>query len=653
MKTEDCLPNTNGTDNQQVKVEMLHSKLRNILTLALATLPAISCPAQADPPPVEIPLANTGFENDLNDWLPIPTDYQGQVSVVQGNAHDGVKSLRIEGTTNQNAPFLMRASGPLEGGATYRFSAWVRSDNAPGVTDAAVKIENYNAAGTNTNGVYGQKTMDASGSWTQVSVTLLADHDTTNQILYLRVLGAGTVYFDDVKLEKVIPAPDLILQADSRRRVVPANTATSIQVKVKVTQPNLPGLAQNFALALNTPAGVTSLTPTAQPQADGIFALSATVPALAEGEYQMTVKNTLLNSQPVVHVNVPIVNRKPNYLTNTGTILHNGQPFFPIGMYHPEHNATDLKLLADNGFNAVQGSFATDLTEFKDALDLAAAHGLAVDVPLYVGAKVAENLPASLAKINQFANHPAIYTWKIIDEPEILPAIADEVAGVYRALKAADPNHPFELTLCEDATVPYWVKFCDLVQIDRYPVPGHSLTEVSTFTRNTYQAMEPWQNLTYVVQCGWVPNLSNQPSVPQARSMVYLALINGAKGIYWYAMYDPNWNLTTSPLWPHMKGINEEIQSLSVPLMLGTQVQDITHSNSNVHVRGVQHNGKLYVLITNPEDAAATGTLTLPNTVNVTSVQTLGQTAITPVTSHQITVDLGAIDSRTLVFNLQ
>src|SRR5690606_26348722 len=106
------------------------------------------------------------------------------------------------------------------------------------------------------------------------------------------------------------------------------------------------------------------------------------------------------------------------------------------------------------------------------------------------------------------------------------------VPEAYRALKAADNVHPIELTMAHDETLDYWSNFCDIVQIDRYPVPARPLTEVLHFSRNAMAAKEPWQNLTYVVQSGWVPDLSNQPSVPQARSMVYLSLIAGAKGIF-------------------------------------------------------------------------------------------------------------------------
>ena len=109
--------------------------------------------------------------------------------------------------------------------------------------------------------------------------------------------------------------------------------------------------------------------------------------------------------------------------------------------------------------------------------------------------EVKKNLSNSLEKIQKFADHPAILCWKIKDEPDITSnsQIANEVPGVYRALKAADPNHPIELTMAIDATLKFWSNFCDIVQIDRYPVRSATdpvdLTPVASFSRNAKSAV--------------------------------------------------------------------------------------------------------------------------------------------------------------------
>jgi hypothetical protein len=247
-----------------------------------------------------------------------------------------------------------------------------------------------------------------------------------------------------------------------------------------------------------------------------------------------------------------------------------------------------------------------DTASFKASLDQAQKYGLAVDVPFYGGGQVRKNLANSLEKIQKFADHPAVLCWKIIDEPDITSneGVATEVPGAYRAFKAADPNHPIELTMANDATLGFWSNFCDIVQIDRYPVRSATepadLTPVASFSRNAISVMEPWQNLTFDVQSGWTLDLGTQPTVPQARSMVYLALTSGAKGIFWYSMTEGSgWDLTKTPLWPHMKDINGEIKTISEPILNGESVP-VQTSSLQVHVMGKKYQNKLYVYFTNP-----------------------------------------------------
>jgi hypothetical protein len=317
-------------------------------------------------------------------------------------------------------------------------------------------------------------------------------------------------------------------------------------------------------------------------------------------------------------------------------------------MYHAG-GEDSYKLLAANGFNAVQGDAVLDLEKFKASLDLAQKYGLAVDVPLYNGMKVKANLANSLEKVKRFANHSSILDWKIFDEPHIHPdgGVAIDIPSAYRALKAADPHHPFELTLNSAATQQFWSNFCDIVQPDVYPLPRFPVTQVSDMAGNAKSLMQPWQNLSIVLQSGWMADLSNQPSVAQARSMVYLALINGAKGIWWYSMHDPGWDLTKSPLWPHMKEINAEVKVLSEPLMLGENVP-IKISNPNVQASAKKYRGKLYIMVTNPTDGKSNSTITVPG-FNFPGLSKMDDPAKLP---DVMLLQLGALESKTLIFDL-
>lgn len=334
---------------------------------------------------------------------------------------------------------------------------------------------------------------------------------------------------------------------------------------------------------------------------------------------------------------------RPGSIREDGALLQNGRPFFPIGLYHVNHTESEYAALAAQGFNAVEGPFSPDLVECRRILDMAERHGLRVEMPLYAEDRVKKNLRLSIAKIDALGYHPAVLAWKIIDEPDAdaKEPIRNEVTEVYTLLKRTFPDQRFALTLCQDASIEYWGRFCDLTHIDRYPVPSRPLTEVADFTRLTVAALKPWQHVTYVVQCGWTPDLKSQPSVAEARVMVYLALIHGAKGVFWYSRSDPGWDLFKSPLWPRMRSINAEIKRLSVPLLEGTKIYGITSSNPGVHLRAQRHAGRIHLLVTNPGLQPVRTQIRFPEG---TQVSFGGAPA-----SAELDLQLEATDSRTLI----
>jgi hypothetical protein len=344
-------------------------------------------------------------------------------------------------------------------------------------------------------------------------------------------------------------------------------------------------------------------------------------------------------------------------IAETGTLLWQGKPFLPIGIYNVNHTAAEYRTLAENGFNMIQGMFPGDLDTFMKSLDLAVIYGIAVDVPLYVSDKVQENFANSLRTIKAAGTHPAVLCWKILDEPDAdyHAPIRGEVPDAYLALKAANPEQLFELTLSQDEPLRYWVKYCDIVQIDRYPVPSRPLTDVYDFCRNAKAAMAPWQALIFVIQCGWTPDLKTQPTFDQAHAMVYLALIGGAKGISWYSRQetDPQgklvWDLTTSPLWPRLKEINSEVQSLASPILLGEEVARIKSSVSGVYATGKRWQHKLYLLISNPANSPANTVLTVPPGIRLRSARAIGLSGRPTLDGPNVRVSLGPIDSGTIV----
>jgi len=631
-----------------MKLKTLFKKAVAVTFFAVTGL-TLTAPAQ-ETDGYHIPVVNADFEAGMEGWS-VWKSFTGQITAFTGEARSGRGAIQVDARTTSNNPLAAQTVKGLQGGVTYRLQAWAKlAPGSPGA-EGAVKLETYNAEGKNTDGQYGRIAIPADGHWHPISIVLSTKPDTVRADLLLRVYGKGAVLFDDVTLETtsisvVKPVQSaVLLDEETRIKYLLKLYQPWTEEKLPVMTATLSSKATDFSQTLSTQVE----------KGDDNQHFWVTVPVTVSQHDDYQLRFSLMRdgkrqaTQYPAKIFTALKDRKPEYVTENGILLHQGKPFFPIGMYHVGHTDAGYKLLADNGFNAVQGLVANDLKRTKDTLDWAHKYGMVVDVPLYGRGQVAQNLKNSLEKIRLFADHPAVLNWKILDEPEYRPQVSDEIPAVYRALKAADPRHSFELTLNRAPEVEFWKHFADKIQINVYPVPKAPLTNIAAYAQTTMKHKEPWQPFIFVVQCGWTPDMATMPTVAQARSMVYLALIEGAKGIFWYSMYDPGWDLTKTKFWPEMKAINAEIKTLSQPLMLGEEVKGIESDNNKVYFNAWRHEGKVYLLVTNPESEAGNITLKLPKTLTGKNLRTLDGQPVTQAKTGEIALNLEAIDSRTLV----
>ncbi len=572
---------------------------RPVAAVIASLLITVCCFAQDEALQIELP--NGGFEDGLSGWSIVHPDF---TTVDTEIAHSGASSLRLSDATGASNAYVAQAATDLEGGATYTLRSWFRGESPDGRAAAAMKIEGYTDEGTNPLGRYVRRTLPAAaGEWELLELQVEFPPEVTRASLLVRLFGAGTVWFDDVSFERTAPAP-LVVLGPERQIVQPDQRTVTLFARIMDE-----GEGEPLVITLTGEDGAVITAETTMQRAEnGVYDLTLTLPELVPGGY--TVQATLAGeASGSAMLFVPLKDRKPQNLTETGTILVDGKPFFPIGLYHV--SASHYPMLAEAGFNCVQGIGPGNLERFGETLDACAANGLMMDVPLYANGQVAANLADSLAGIEAYADHPAVLCWKIIDEPDIRPEITDETPEVYAALKAADPAHPIELTLCQPPGFGYWANFCDMMQVDPYPIPRQPLTMVSDWVDTAMAGLEPWQHLTAVLQSGWIPEPMNQPTPEQARSMVYLSLIHGAKGIFWYSFRDPGWRLEKTPLWDAFPAINAELMELSMPVMVGEADEEVSVESPEdvVHWRAWEYEGKTWLLLTNPGEEPVTATV--------------------------------------------
>jgi hypothetical protein len=271
-------------------------------------------------------------------------------------------------------------------------------------------------------------------------------------------------------------------------------------------------------------------------------------------------------------------------IDGTGSLLVDGEKLFPLGLSNgpPPGSKTPagrdgLDEVAANGINALRTGLGNWELEFADGqiadqrkLHAAAAqHGLHCwlwlgDVP---------NLPAQAGPREQlltriveaFRNDPALLAWKGVDEPRnpargaawIRP---DGLVRAHQRIKALDPNHPVVIIQAPlgpaSDLVPYRPAL-DVTGIDIYPVsyppgahaggPPRGVELVGLMARKARQAAgsKPFWMVLQVAWSGVVPTKTKPdlvprfPSLLQERFMAYQAIVNGARGLFFFGGHLP------------------------------------------------------------------------------------------------------------------
>jgi hypothetical protein len=277
-----------------------------------------------------------------------------------------------------------------------------------------------------------------------------------------------------------------------------------------------------------------------------------------------------------------------------GTILLDGEPFFPIGIYHVswigdrngEKTMPDLNLAADAGFNLMHPTI-DNRASVEDLLDLAAQRGVRILAEIPLPAIGPDGF------VNKWKAHPAIIGWNIADDfnvPYTGPAYNHppaEVLALHQHVHAIDPDH---LTYASGGSYPgfriqEFVGAMDVMGFQSYPLGAgnhpdeYALQEnVDSFDWVCDQLAGTGQPFVANPQAyRW--DGSRYPTPREARNFLYAPLLRGARGIVWYAMWEgadrylPN---AAPALWADLRRSNAELHSLVPFLLHGTRTELVT-----------------------------------------------------------------------------
>lgn len=241
--------------------------------------------------------------------------------------------------------------------------------------------------------------------------------------------------------------------------------------------------------------------------------------------------------------------------TDRGTLLRDGVPFFPFGMYYVERHLDGafLESYAAAGFNTFllewgsAESFVVKTREVKD-------HGLVPIVGLHNTNEMRsatanesdyslENLqrgrlPVAADTIRMLSRQmgDSMLAWYTRDEPN--ESMYKMVRGLHDVAHATDPYHPTMTVIFQPHLFPHYHDATDILGPDIYPTfPGGSVSRVGEAMRKAVRDLQG-KPILAVLQ-SFYPKGRRMPNRAEFRCMAYLSVVSGATGIMWFS-YDYN-----------------------------------------------------------------------------------------------------------------
>jgi Secretion system C-terminal sorting domain len=328
--------------------------------------------------------------------------------------------------------------------------------------------------------------------------------------------------------------------------------------------------------------------------------------------------------------NAGIFAQSTTSLRADGTILVNGQPFFPFGAYavHWDAPGTErincLNALIAAGMNVAQIEDAgSSGANFADLLNIADANNF----HFFVGVSYSPNIVSTAAA---YKNRNCILAWSLADDGDDASWTIDQLKSRNSSVKSADPNHLTFLPLTGyDATrrrnVGNYTPIADASALEIYPIGAPSGYDVNTsnaltqtylrtlaYVNSATALRKPMLMLPQTFSWGRQAPNPRYPTVNELRNMIYAGIAAGVKGIM---SYDFSFDLVNnqSALWNEFKAIRTDVLTLQSALMDGELTRVNTGDEALVASYWV-YNGSVYVTVLNTSYSTAKNvSITLPS----------------------------------------
>lgn len=497
-------------------------------------------------------LKNPSFE--VSDSKSGPQGWGGSrkyYKITTEDARTGNACLKWEG---QDQVYNLSGQGTkLKGGDCVEFSVWVKTKD---VKDgrAAICLEWKKKDGSWYGGAYANGIKGTKSQWTKVfaRATIPEDAISPSITCYVTKGGTGTAWFDDVEIQAFVPPLFSAMTTDQYRQ---QSIGGPVKVSVGFTKSVLKkaGLLNarpNLVLSDESGKTIKTYSPLFVKEDYYQYAFDST--DLPCGKYRLScaLTNPILKKQETVSIPFTRLDRFPDrvsYIDSHQRLIHNGKPFFPLGLYMGAASRDDVEKIGQSAFNCIMPYAPIK----RESLDDLHAHKIKViysvkdNFPGLVSKSMHEGNERTEKMVRQMKDHPAILAWYINDELPL--TMIKDLTDRRDQMEKLDPGRPTWVVLYQVDEVRYYLPTFDVIGTDPYPIPSKPAANAAVWAKKTYNAGFGYRAVWEVPQIfDWggyrkteaEKKASRPPTFAEMRAMSWMCIAGGANGLIFYSYPD-------------------------------------------------------------------------------------------------------------------
>lgn len=283
-------------------------------------------------------------------------------------------------------------------------------------------------------------------------------------------------------------------------------------------------------------------------------------------------------------------------------------PRFPIGIYGPADPSV-LPQLRAAGFDAYH-TYAFSPDTLKDL----AAEARRLGMRLVIYPNDAMKHPLSIAK------EWPVAAWYLEDEPEANQVSPEKLMAFSADVRRWDPGRPQTFVIGEGSAAKRFAAIGDVLMLDWYPVPHLPLDSVAEQLDTVLSAVPKGKPVWMVVQAfDWRDSVQRDPKKPRVgrfpthaeiRFMSYLAVMHGARGLFYYRLQKGEAAVETlleyPELWQAVSRVAREMGAMK-PIFAANRLVALPFASDTVspEARAWEFGGRLYVVLANRSSTAS------------------------------------------------